>query len=268
LERDISGAHDKLKEEIAEQFTSVHQLLKKQSESISEIEDRVFSESEDDEPPEKPLSTRWAEAYAAYPDPCNTSIPLELVKEAAGMRSDSCDCQSCLFDNRIADAQYYLYFMLGQQCIFDRFWHIKVAVLEKAAYQGHIEAIKRMELEFPPNSVEDKARANKKAIYFKYKLVEKGELPEVEFLSYAWVKGPHVNTSYKIQNPRIACASTAYQVEMCFVIKRRLKTLMKTHYADGSFGHGKCAELIETLKGCMGGIERAIPGIMAEFDAI
>lgn len=261
LERDLSGAHDKLKE-IAEQFTSIHQLLKKQSQSISEIEDRVFSDSEDDEPPEKPLSTRWAEAYAAYPDPCNTSIPLELVKEAAGMHSDS-----CLFDNRIADAQYYLYFMLGQQCVFDRFWHIKVAVLEKAANQGHIEAIKRMELEFPPKSIYDEVRS-KKAIYFKYKLVEKGELPEVEFLEYAWVKGQHVNTSYKIQNPRIACASSAYQVEMCFVIKRRLTTLMKTHYADGSFGHAKCIKLLETLKGCLGGIERAIPGIMAEFEAI
>ena len=255
LERDISGAHDKLKEEIAEQFTSVHQLLKKQSQSISEIEGR-FSDSEDDEPVNYFVlyKTKWEEAYAKYPDPCDTSIPLELVEKAAHWR--------------IFDAQYYLYFMLGQQCIFDRFWHIKVEWLEKAANQGHIEAIKRMELEFPPNSIEDNARANKKAIYFKYKLVEKGELPEVEFLSYAWVKGPHVNTSYKIQNPRIACASSAYQVEKCFVIKRRLKTLMKTHYADGSFGHAKCIKLLENLKVYLVGYERAIPGIMAEFEAI
>jgi hypothetical protein len=250
LERDISGAHDKLKEEIAEQFTSVHQLLKKQSQSISEIEDRVFSESEDDEPVPT-IKMKWEEAYAKYPDPCDTSIPLELVQQAANWG--------------IADAQYYLYFMLGQQCIFDRFWHIKVSWLEKAANQGHIEAIKRMELEFLPI---DEACSKKKAIYFKYKLVEKGELPEVEFLSYALTKGHNVNTSYKIQNPRIACASSAHQVEMCFVIKRRLKTLMKTHYADGSFGHEKCIKLLETLKGTLLGFVRAIPGIMAEFEAI
>jgi hypothetical protein len=250
LERDISGAHDKLKEEIAEQFTSVHQLLKKQSQSISEIEGR-FSDSEDDEPVPT-IKMKWEEAYAKYPDPCDTSIPLELVQQAANWG--------------IADAQYYLYFMLGQQCIFDRFWHIKVSWLEKAANQGHIEAIKRMELEFPPETTDHKARANKKAIYFKYLLVEKGELPEVEFLSYAWCHGRERNTSYKYPPGHLGW----HQARFCFVIKRRLKTLMKSQYADGSFGHGKCVELIETLKRYLGGIAHSqnIPGIMAEFEAI
>jgi hypothetical protein len=52
--------------------------------------------------------------------------------------------------------------------------------------------------------------------------------------------------------------------------KHRLKTLMKSHYADGSFGHGKCVELIEPLKGYLGGIAHSqnIPGIMTEFEAI
>ena len=53
-----------------------------------------------------------------------------------------------------------------------------------------------------------------------------------------------LNTSYK-RSP--THKDLPYVFEICLVVKRRLKTLMKTHYAHGSFGHGKCTELLKKM---------------------
>jgi hypothetical protein len=195
---------------------------------------------------EKEMIKEWAEAYAAYPDPCKTSIPLAFVEKAANAG--------------IADAQYYMYFMLGQQCIFDRFWHIKVKWLLRAAEQGHAEAIKRYANCEHTHSRQTAVVAMKEELYWMYKLVEIGEIPEIEFLEFAASRsriGAHLNTSYAFGNDPVLFTFQE--------VKLSLKRLMTSHYAEGSPGYERCKRLITSLRSRL---QTNYPSCVQQFDAI
>jgi hypothetical protein len=195
---------------------------------------------------EKEIIKEWAAAYAAYPDPCKTSIPLAFVEKAANAG--------------IADAQYYLYFMLGQQCIFDRFWHIKVKWLRRAAEQGHVEAIKRYANREHTQSRQTDVVAMKEDLYWMYKLVEIGKIPEIEFLEFAARRsriGAYLNTSYAFGSDPVL---VTFQE-----VKLSLKRLMTSQYAEGSPGYERCKRLISSL---MSRLQTNYPSCVQQFDAI
>jgi hypothetical protein len=258
LERDISGAHDKLKEEIAEQFTSVHQLLKKQHQTLlyccAELGFAPESDDEGESVPTSLIATKWSSAYAKYPDPCDTSIPLELVQHSAV--------------DGIADAQYYLYVMLGQQCMFDRFWHIRMEWLEKAAKQRHVKSLETLlvhhqsinHMQEREYLIEMKKQSNKKKCYMQYLLVETGELPLFEVLQENWAVGLNNTYIWKKGLPRRLSGTSTNHV--CMGVKERLKMLMKSKYAEGSPGYERCKTLINTIRGTLA------PDDHAMFDTI
>jgi hypothetical protein len=179
---------------------------------------------------EEKSNVEWEEGYAKYPDPCDTSIPMAVVEKAANAG--------------IADAQYYLYFMLSQ-CIFDRFWHIKVKWLRKAAEQGHVEAIKRYAREHALSKHTGNG-AMKEDMYWKYKLVEIGEIPEVEFLEQYWNQGIHDHSSVDtLKGYSMGDDLYIFRVQE---IVSRLKRLM-ARYGEGSPGYERCKRVIQQTQG-------------------
>lgn len=212
----------------------------------------------------KSINEKWSTAFAEYPDPFNTKIPVSLV-EAAAMLG-------------IADAQYYLYIVLGQLCVFDRFWHIKVKWLRRAAEQGHVEAIKCMLKELPhvdyngavgPMHAVHYQSVLKEKIYWEHVLMEKDAFHEIDFLEVFienWKRSGFIqHTSYKVSAEDERDHAQWHHI-INEEIKHRLKRLM-THYTEGSPGYERCKQNIARLREYVFH-HHPEPRIIARFDAI
>lgn len=177
----------------------------------------------------------------------------------------------------IADAQYYYYCMLGQMCVFDRFWHIKVKWLRRAAEQGHVDAIKQLLLEERHYAQQAQTRF-KEQIYWEHVLVEKGAFSEIECVESLAVIAYNVqhlgkpgffgmpwfnHSSYKIStvDEKDGVNKDDLALEE---IKRRFKRLIQHPKTDAA-EHARCLEGIKRLRGI---IDHTRTHVISRFDAI
>jgi hypothetical protein len=193
------------------------------------------------------LKQEWNSHYIKYPDPTALAMPMSLLERAANAD--------------IADAQYYLYITLGQSCIFDRFWHIKMKWLRRAAEQRHVEANKRMQNEFWIVTEDKDTVAKREKIYWQHLLFEAGEISEIEFLEFAWHTKQY-HSSYGVYK-----RGHQWNHEICLEMKRRTSRLMKT-YEKESPRYQRCMAFVKQVQDYLHRQLQSLPhlaGIMSEF---